>query len=55
MDKWDKKETNFDELIPVIKAWIESQKAKDEKDPLQHLSLTLTKKELKKVSDALNG
>ena len=53
MDKWDSKEGNFDQIIPLIKQWMEKE-SKD-KPQIHHLSLNLTTEQLKKVSEALKS
>jgi len=55
MDKWDKKEGDIGDFIPVIKDYLKSQSVKDDKPPLIHLNMSVTKEEMKKISEALNS
>jgi len=55
MEKWDKKENNIDQIVPLIKQFLEGESKKAEKSPLIHVNLSLTKEEMKKVSEALNS
>jgi len=52
MDKWDKKENNFDSIIPMIQKYLDNESKT--KTQTFHFSASLTKEQLKKVSEALN-
>jgi len=54
MDKWDKKETDISDFIPIIKDYLKSQSSKEDKPPLIHLNMSVTKEQMKKISEALN-
>jgi len=51
MEKWDKKESGIDSLIPIITKYLDNESHKEQ---IHHLNLNLTTKQLQKVSEALN-
>jgi len=52
MDKWDKKENGFDAIIPMIQKYLDNESK--EKTQLFHFSASLTKQQLKEISEVLN-